>query len=233
MGLAIGGELRCGAPRLPSGSLPACSCPMAAGGRPTGARRSTTARRRESNFVAYVADGYLAFLPVSVKTVNSCSEMWPTVERADRASSSTLQTDHGEMYWAVDARRRRPRTTPWSPGAVQSTRASSARTTSRPYPRPSPVRTGWTAREKLGHRTAPQARALRPQLGEQVALFDGLVLPGAGRECCREKEARLAAGRALGGIRGERGLGCRCVADEPWVTVAESCETGYGPARRR
>jgi hypothetical protein len=22
----------------------------------------------------------------------------------------------------------------------------------------------------------------------------------------------------------ERGLGCRCVSDEPWVTVAESCE---------
>ena len=73
-------------------------------------------------------------------------------------------------------------------------------------------------------------------MAAEDALFDGLVLSSfVRRAIARTSEARLAA-RWNDFVMD--GFGCRCVEDEPWVTVAETAELIHGikgawPGRRR
>ena len=174
--------------------------------------------RRESNFVAYVATGIWHHFLV-------CGErefllrFWPVVEKAMDFVLG-LQSEYGEIQWAVDAE-----------GA----------------PMPDALITGCSSIYKsleCGINIAHTLRLERPdwvegrrQLGialrERPERFDRTweskdrfsmdwfypVLTGAisGADARRRLQKKWDEFVVAG-------LGCRCVSDEPWVTVAESCE---------
>ena len=174
--------------------------------------------RRESNFVAYVATGIWHQYLVTGDG-NFLHRAWPMVERAIEFVLS-LQSGHGEIDWAVDGDGR-------AKGDALVTGCSSifkslecaaniAATLGRPRP-------AWLqARARLG-----EALCKRPERfdrsWESKARFsmDWFYPVLSGAVAGPAARARLAA-RWEAFV--EPGLGCRCVVEEPWVTVAESCE---------
>ncbi len=174
--------------------------------------------RRESNFVAYVATGVWHYYLVT-EELAFLGEMWPMVERAINFVLS-LQTGHGDIHWAVDRQgeAKRDALVTGCSSIFKSLECACniARTLGEPRP-------AWaTARDSLGHalRSRPERfdRTWESKARYSMDWFYPVlagVLPQA------EARARL---RARWDEFVEEGLGCRCVADEPWVTVAESCE---------
>lgn len=174
--------------------------------------------RRETNFVAYVATGVWHHYLIS-RSDAFLEAMWDCVERAVEFVLA-LQSEHGEIDWAVDGEGR-------AKGDALVTGCSSiykslecahniAVTTGRPRP-------AWlAAREALGqalrHRPERFDRTWESKSRYSMDWFYP-VLTGAIQGS--EARARLAA-RWDEFV--EPGLGCRCVCEEPWVTVAESCE---------
>lgn len=174
--------------------------------------------RRESNFVAYAATGVWHHYLVTGDDA-FLERYWPMVERAVTFVLS-LQSEHGEIDWAVDGDGR-PKGDALVTGCSSIYKSlecavNIAATLGRPRP-------AWLrARARLG-----EALRRRPErfdrTWESKARFSmdwfypvltGAVQGAAARE-------RLAA-RWEAFV--EPGLGCRCVVEEPWVTVAESCE---------
>ncbi len=174
--------------------------------------------RRESNFVAYFATGVWHHYLITGDR-NFLREMWPALERAMRFVLS-LQTEHGDIHWAVDAAGR-PRQDALLTGCCSIYKSlecahNIAVTLGRPRPQ-------WlVARNHLGTalRYLPQRfdrtweSKARYSMDWFYPVLAGVLPPAQAR-------ARLA-GRWHEFV--EDGLGCRCVADQPWVTVAESCE---------
>ncbi|MBA6413853.1 prenyltransferase [Parahaliea sp. F7430] len=174
--------------------------------------------RRESNFVAYIATGVWHHYLISRDT-DFLRDMWPMVEAAIEFVLR-LQSAEGEIDWAVDHQGQ-------AKGDALVTGCSSiykslecahniAVTLEQP-------RAQWLdARQALG-------RALRhkperfDRTWESKARFsmDWFYPVLSGAISGAQARARLAE-RWDEFV--EPGLGCRCVADEPWVTVAESCE---------
>ncbi|WP_105104371.1 prenyltransferase/squalene oxidase repeat-containing protein [Microbulbifer pacificus] len=174
--------------------------------------------RRESNFVAYVATGVWHHFLITGDRV-FLNGFWPMVEKA-LDFVEALQSEYGDVQWAVDGQG-----APMSDALI--TGCSSiyksfecgilmARALNKPKPR-------WNiARSKLG-------RALREmperfdRTWESKARFSMdwfyPVLTGVFKGA--DAKARLLGKWDEFVVAG---LGCRCVNDEPWVTVAESCE---------
>ncbi len=177
-----------------------------------------TSGRRESNFVAYVATGIWHHFLITGDS-GFLQSMWPTVERAMEFVIA-LQSIHGEIDWAVDAAGR-------PEGDALITACSSiykslecahniAVTLNRPRPH-------WLrARALLG-----EALRLRPQRFDRTwesksrYSMDWFYPVMCGVFSGAQAKARLVQ-RWEEFV--EPGLGCRCVCEEPWVTVAESCE---------
>lgn len=175
-------------------------------------------RRKETHRTAYVATGVwhhycvtgdLAFL----------ATMWPTVRRA-LTFALAHQGLAGEVFWAVDAAGEpyRDALVSGCSSIYQSLACGTAiaRTLDRPHP-------GWVAaRERLGEvlrdggdrfdRTWESKR--RYAMDWFYPVLCGVV---TGERARRRLDNRMTEFV-------ETGLGCRCVVDEPWVTVAESCE---------
>jgi hypothetical protein len=174
--------------------------------------------RRESNFVAYAATGVWHHYLVTGDD-DFLLRYWPMVERAVGFVLS-LQSEHGEIDWAVDGDGR-PKGDALVTGCSSIYKSlecaiNSAVTLGRPRP-------AWLrARARLG-----EALRRRPErfdrTWESKARFSMdwfyPVLTGAVQGAAAR--ARLAA-RWDAFV--EPGLGCRCVVEEPCVTVAESCE---------
>ncbi len=174
--------------------------------------------RRESNFVAYIATGvWHHFLVTGDRSF--LDSMWPTVDRAIGFVLS-LQSEHGEIDWAVDGAGR-------ARGDALLTGCSSiykslecainiAHTLDQARPH-------WrSARSDLGLalRQKPE-RFDRTWASKSRYSMDWFYPVLAGVYRGREAQARLAS-RWHEFV--EEGLGCRCEKQEPWVTVAESCE---------
>jgi hypothetical protein len=175
-------------------------------------------RRRESNFVAYVATGVWHFFRIS-EDREFLREMWPTVDRAIEFVLS-LQTGHGEIHWAVDAHGA-PKEDALVTGC--SSIYKSLECAHNIAVTLGEDRAHWlAARERLGIalRRKPE-RFDRTWESKSRYSMDWFYPVLAGVLPPAEAKARLAE-RWEEFV--ERGLGCRCVADEPWVTVAESCE---------
>jgi len=174
--------------------------------------------RRETNFVAYVATGVWHHYLITGDG-DFLRAMWPMV---DGAIGFVLaqQTEHGEIHWAVDANGA-PRCDALLTGCSSIFKSlecahniSVTLGESRPH---------WLqSRQRLGVALARKPERF-DRTWESKARYSMdwfyPVLAGAlpQQECC----ARLAS-RWDEFV--EDGLGCRCVADEPWVTVAETCE---------
>ena len=168
----------------------------------------------DANFAAYVAAGlYHHLLATGDSTL--LEEMWGCLERAVEFALA-LQAPGGEVLWARDAQGR-----PW-PGALLT--GSSCIHLS--------LRCALAAAARLGYRRPAWERALE-RLGSAIRERPGAF----------EDKSRWAMdwyypvlGGAVAGDAARRrlldrwddfvvvGLGCRCVADRPWVTAAETAE---------
>ena len=174
--------------------------------------------RRETNFVAYAATGVWHHYLVSGND-EFLRRQWPMVERAIEFVLA-LQSPHGDIDWAVDGAGK-------AKGDALVTGCSSiykslecayniAVTLGEERPQ-------WlNARTRLGRalRSKPE-RFDRTWESKQRYSMDWFypVLTGV----YRGAEARSRLGARWHEFVKE-GLGCRCVVEEPWFTVAESCE---------
>jgi len=174
--------------------------------------------RRESNFVAYVATGIWHHYLIT-RDSDFLRRFYPVVEKAVEFVLQ-LQNDTGEIFWAVDANGT-PRRDSLVTGCSSIYKSlecalNIAAELGEDIPR------WYLARERLG-------RALRhhPEFFDRTwesktrfsmdwfyPVLSGVLMKSAARQ-------RL---RARWDIFVEDGLGCRCVSDRPWVTIAESCE---------
>ncbi len=174
--------------------------------------------RRETNFVGYVATGVWHHHLIA-QNQEFLLEMWPVVSRAIDFVLRH-QTHHGEIHWAVDTDGE-PMTDALVTGCASLYKS---------------LECAWNISVAVG---MPQGqwRLAREKLGEALRdkphRFDRTweskarfsmdwfypVLSGAvtGKKAVSRLQERWSEFV-------EHGMGCRCVADEPWVTVAESCE---------
>jgi len=176
------------------------------------------AQRRETNFVAYVATGVWHHYLISGDEA-FLRALWPTVDAAIGFVLS-LQTPEGDIHWAVNGRGE-PKCDALMTGCssiYKSLECAHNIAVTLGEQRP-----GWLrSRERLG--AALRGRPERfDRTWESKARYsmDWFYPVLAGVYTGAEARSRLAA---RWGEFVEPGLGCRCVSDEPWVTVAETCE---------
>jgi hypothetical protein len=168
----------------------------------------------DANFCAYAATGVWHHFLAS-GDCDFLRDSWPVVEGAVECVLS-LQRPGGEIWWARD-----DRGSPW-PAALVSSCSSICKS----------LECAAAAATALGRpcrRWRDARSALVAALRERPAAFEGKdrwsmdwyypVLGGVFGGA--EAAARLAGRWATFVVDG---LGVRCVADRPWVTVAESCE---------
>ena len=174
--------------------------------------------RIETNFVAYAATGvwhhYLA-----TRDRAFAAELWPMVDRAIDFVLG-LQAPSGEIYWAQDLRTgiNKDALVTGCSSIYMSLGCALALASVLGHDRPAWARARVRLRDAVASkpqrfdRTWPSKA--RYSMDWFYPVLCGVVAGAAARE-------RLAA-RWDEFV--EPGLGCRCVADQPWVTVAETCE---------
>lgn len=174
--------------------------------------------RRETNFVAYVATGVWHHYLITENHSFLC-EMAPMVERAIRFVVG-LQTEHGEIHWAVDTHGK-----PMRDALVTgcSSIYKSLECAINIFATLGENKEGWRkARERLGHALHHKPERFdRTWTSKARYSMDWFypILTGI-----YDRKQGLARINARWNEFVEEGMGCRCVSDEPWVTVAESCE---------
>ncbi|MDP5071731.1 MAG: prenyltransferase [Congregibacter sp.] len=174
--------------------------------------------RRESNFVAYVATGVWHHYLIS-QDREFLAELWPTVDAA-MGFVLSLQSQHGDIDWAVDKDG-----TPLSDALItgcssiyKSLECAHNIAATLGEDRPNFLR----ARSALGDalRNRPQRfdrtweSKSRYSMDWFYPVLTGVVTGAAARERLASRWHEFV----------KEGMGCRCVVEEPWVTVAESCE---------
>lgn len=174
--------------------------------------------RRESNFVAYIATGVWHHYLIS-QDFKFLVQLWPTVERAIEFVLS-LQTHHGDIHWAVDA----------NSVAKEDALVTGCSSIYKSLECACNIavtlgidKSKWSqARNLLGDalRNKPQ-RFDRTWESKARYSMDWFYPVMTGVLNKSQAQARLKQ-RWHEFVEPE--LGCRCVADQPWVTVAESCE---------
>ena len=176
------------------------------------------AKRRETNFVAYIATGVWHHYLIS-EDRQFLQALWPAVEKAIGFVLS-LQSKHGEIDWAVgrDGKAKGDALVTGCSSIYKSLECACniALTLGEDC-------SDWLrARTDLGRalRNKPE-RFDRTWESKARYSMDWFYPVLAGIFPQAEARARLAA-RWDEFI--ETGLGCRCVSDEPWATVAETCE---------
>ena len=174
--------------------------------------------RRETNFVAYVATGVWHHFLITGNE-QFLAHMWPTVERAIEFVLS-LQTSHGEIHWAVD-----PDGTPKEDALVTGC-SSIYKSLECAYNMAIELgmeRPEWLeARSRLGDalRNKPERfdrtweSKARYSMDWFYPVLTGAIPPHKAQQHLQKRWDEFV----------EKDMGCRCVSDEPWVTVAESCE---------
>jgi hypothetical protein len=175
-------------------------------------------RRRESNFVAYFAVGVWHHYLIS-EDDDFLTAMWPIVDKAIGFALS-LQSEHGEIAWGVDASGK-----PLGDALVTgcSSIYKSLECAHNIAVTLGVDRAQWLdARERLGtalrHKPERFDRTWESKSRYSMDWFYPVltgVFSGA------DARARLTA-RWDEFV--EDSLGCRCEQQEPWVTIAESCE---------
>ncbi|MFS1526068.1 prenyltransferase/squalene oxidase repeat-containing protein [Microbulbifer sp. 2304DJ12-6] len=174
--------------------------------------------RRESNFVAYVATGIWHYYLISGDR-KCLHRFWRMVERAIEFVLG-LQTEHGEIHWAVDTESK-PKEDALVTGC--SSIYKSLECAINIAHRLGVSRAHWeSGRFALGNalRNSPErfdrtwASKARFSMDWFYPVLCGAVSGAAARVRLQQRWEEFVVA----------GLGCHCVNDEPWVTVAESCE---------
>lgn len=174
--------------------------------------------RRESNFVAYIATGVWHHYLIT-EDIGFLRFMWPAVERAI-GFVLNLQTEHGDIHWAVDVHNR-PREDALVTGCssiYKSLECAFNIAITLGF-----ERGDWlAARNRLGEvlRHKPERfdrtweSKARYSMDWFYPILTGVVTGSQAQTRLKQRWHEFV----------EHELGCRCVVDEPWVTVAESCE---------
>ena len=174
--------------------------------------------RAETNFVAYVATGVWHHYMATGKR-EFLRDMWPVVTAALDFVLS-LQAESGEVYWALDTR------TGINKDALITGCSSIyrsldcgiaiAQVLDEPYAH-------WQrARSRLGEALLNKPERFdrtweskdRYSMDWFYPVLSGALSQQAGRDRLLRRWDEFV----------EDGLGCRCVSDQPWVTIAETCE---------
>lgn len=174
--------------------------------------------RRESNFVAYIATGvWHHYLITSDRAF--LETMWPCVHAAITFVLS-LQTDHGDIHWAVDTHG-----TPLEDALLtgcSSIYKSLECAIHIADALKKPSKEWLNARTQLGHalRSKPHRfdRTWESKARYSMDWFYPILTGALDQDSANKRLAQ----RWDEFVRD--GMGCRCVSDEPWVTVAETCE---------
>lgn len=174
--------------------------------------------RRETNFVAYIATGIWHHYLIS-ENLEFALIMWPVVEKA-MGFVLALQTEYGEIHWAVDTDGK-PKKDALRTGCSSIYKSlECAYNLSVVLQRP---QQSWLlARENLG-----KALNFKPERFDRTweskkrYSMDWFYPVLTGVLSKQQSKDRLAARWGEFVIES---MGCRCVSDEPWVTIAESCE---------
>ncbi len=177
---------------------------------------------RQTNHAAYIATAAW-YLETAQPDIVFLAELWPSIKRAiDFVVLHQLPC--GGIAWAVTADGR-----PWQAplltgsSSVHGSLVSAIRIAER-LGRPQP---GWViARERLAELLRDDLRRfenvdLAEPVGRHSMDWYYPILGGALRGSAAR--ARLLAVDLVETYL-EEGVGCRCVADQPWYTVAETCE---------
>ncbi|WP_323844675.1 prenyltransferase [Microbulbifer magnicolonia] len=174
--------------------------------------------RRESNFVAYIATGIWHHFLISADE-GFLRRYWSTVERAVEFVLG-LQTEHGEIHWAVDSDGQ-PKEDALITGCSSIYKSlecaiNIAHTLghSRPHWMAGRAALGTALREKPQRFDRTWESKARFSMDWFYPVLTGVFAGAAARSRLQKKWDEFVVA----------GLGCRCVNDEPWVTVAESCE---------
>lgn len=174
--------------------------------------------RAESNFVAYVATGVWHYYLVTGET-DFLQTMWPVVEAAIEFVLR-LQGDHGQIYWAEDT----------SLGIRKDSLVTGCSSIYKSFECALNIATKldihvphWAlSRTKLGNAltTHPDCFDRTWDSKSRFAMdwfypvLTGVIKGHQARQHLMSRWDEFVV----------RDLGSRCVNDEPWVTVAESCE---------
>jgi len=174
--------------------------------------------RRETNFIAYCATGVWHHFLIT-QDLDFLNARFPMIERAIDFVLGH-QADTGEIYWAVnnDGEPRRDALVTACSSIYKSLECALNIASSLDMPKPL-----WAeARQRLENTLHfhPECfdRTWESKARYSMDWFYPII---AG--VIRGPEARKRIEQRWGEFV-EDGLGCRCVSDEPWVTVAESCE---------
>lgn len=174
--------------------------------------------RKETNFVAYVATGVWHHFLIS-EDLSFLKEMWPTVEKAIQFVLN-LQASTGEIYWAVDTVKGidKDALVTGNSSIYKSLECALNIATTLEFERDE-----WLiAREKLLNAILNHPECYdrswesktRFSMDWFYPILTGVISGSKAKARIAEKWDTFI----------EDGLGCRCVSDEPWVTIAESCE---------
>ncbi len=180
--------------------------------------KAVDASRIETNFVAYIATGVWHHYLIS-KDKQFLSECWPMIEKA-MTFVIAMQSPEGEIYWALDAKSGTSKdaliTGCSSIYMSLKCAVNIANTLGRNCEHLLSARAGLG--DALKHKPARFDRTWESKSRYSMDWFYP-VLTGVYQGA--EARDRLHA-RWEEFVEPE--LGCRCVADEPWITIAESCE---------
>jgi hypothetical protein len=174
--------------------------------------------RRESNFVAYIATGVWHHYLIS-ENRNFLQSKWTMVKEAIDFVLS-LQTEHGDISWAVkrDGSVLEDALLTGCSSIYKSLECANNIAVTLDY-----ESSHWvSARERLGEviRNKPE-RFDRTWESKARYSMDWFYPVLSGALSQKQSRARLQL-RWDDFVKED--MGCRCVADQPWVTIAESCE---------
>jgi hypothetical protein len=184
-------------------------------------RGRITDETHETNHAAYVATG-LWYLHRVRSSTDFLAEMWPMLERAIDFVVS-LQQENGVIFWATNKGKawRQPLLTGSAStygSLVCAVRIAERLDRDRPRWRQARDR---LARLLRGDLARFRETDLEDQDGRYSMDWYYPVLGGA----VRGSGARLRLlDTRMSRAYLEEGVGCRCVADQPWYTTAETCE---------
>lgn len=174
--------------------------------------------RAESNFVAYVATGVWHHFLISGDRAWLRAQ-WPVVESAMRFVLA-LQAPSGEVYWALDPRTgisRDALVTGCSSihKSLECTACMAAEIGEDPAPwLAARARLGAALRDRPERFDRTWESKARYSMDWFYPVMAGVIEGAAARRRLDQRWREFV----------EPGLGCRCVSDQPWVTIAETCE---------
>lgn len=174
--------------------------------------------RTESNFVAYIATGVWHHFLIT-QNFSFLKQLWPAVDAAIEFVVS-LQTRHGDIAWAVDSEKgvRNDALITGCSSIYKSLECAINLATVLNKKRPHWI----LSRNRLGHtlRNHPERfdrtweSKSRYSMDWFYPVLTGVITGPAARSRLNAKWDTFV----------REDLGCHCVSDEPWVTIAESCE---------